>query len=212
MSKHFNKLIVVVSAVISLVLLLVIPSAVLADGPNTQNIPVTPKIEIADTNWLVISYSGQVNNKIAATQSLNAYLANALSQMNSSNGIISLAGGISPLVTSNSMGSNGQQNYGNSYVYSSFSTDASWSSSPASFWGSSSAAWYGTSPSSDCSVMQTTHVLTPDQYESYIDSVPSGWTNEGGLYATSNAYQTTNNWYLGTAWSGVTAGNVKGIV
>jgi hypothetical protein len=192
MSKSFKFL---TSFVLSLVLLSIVAIPVLADGPDEVTNSITPKIEIQKDGWLIISYSEDVKDKVATARVLDAYIAAALEKMKPAGGGGTRGSGY--------MQDTEQSNTGNSYVSAWFGTNASWSSSPASFWGSSSCAWYGTSPVSNINI-GTEHILTPDEYISYITAVPGGWSNYS-YYATSGLYTAYNNWYLGTSWSGLRA-------
>lgn len=194
MLRRFGKSVTLAGILAISVSLLATGVASAGDPPSAT---ITPKIEVQKDGWLVISYAGDVNNKVWAAQQLDAYLARALAKMNSS-------ARFEPgtILGSNQMYGSAQSNYGNSYVQATFTTYSSWSSSPASFSGTSSAAWYGTVPSPNCSSILTSHYLSFSGGS--VQSVPSGWYN-GTSYTNSGQYVVYNTWYEGTSWNGLTA-------
>jgi len=199
MHKPFRMLI---TAILSLVLLLLVPCIVIADGPADENAPVTPTIEVQKDGWLIISYSGKVADKAAVAQQLDAFLANALAEMVSSKqDIVATDGGGFGLRGYRCMEAAQEIPYGNSYVRGWFSTCGSWSGGGAYFYGCSSSAWFGTDPSYNCEGITLEHTLSL-LYEEDIVAVPSGWFNYGS-YCKSYEYAVEDTWYLGTAWSGV---------
>jgi len=210
-NKHFKMSVITLFACIASLAALLIPStSVFAAGPTTDDstandITVTPKIELNNGDWMVISYSGEVKDKAAAVEKLDAYLGSALAQMNTlnnKNGNMSLLGS-----GGNSMSKTEtfypDQRYYNSYVSAQFSTYATWNGSPASFSGTSGAAWYGSIPSYNCVAISAEHYMYPDDLYCWVNDIPQGWTN---LYtdAYSGVYLSYNTWYLGTSWSGLT--------
>ncbi len=197
MRKRLPK-VFALAGITAVVVSLLIPHAVFAGGPPET---VTPTIEVQEDGWLVISFGGQVKDKVSVARQLDAYLVEALDKMNSS----AKSGGYS-ILGYDQMYDSEQQNFGNSYVYGSFTTTGSWSSSPASFSGTSSQAWYGTVPDDVC-LMRTEHTLVVSD-GGYFDTnyKPStGYWEVSQAYAWG-AYETPQlGWYLGTAWN-----NLKG--
>ncbi len=162
------------------------------EPPSTE---VAPKIEVQEDGWLVISFGGEVKDKQLAVQQLDAYLAEALSEMNASGAFAA-----DSILGSNSMYASAQAPWGTSYVQGTFTTYASWTSSPASFSGTSTAAWYGPG---DCSSIMTSHYLSFSG--GTIQSYPSAQWYPGGTYTNSPQFTISNTWYFGTSWSGLTA-------
>jgi hypothetical protein len=186
----------IVACLVSFSVLTGITLTASADEQKAENDEIVPTIEVQKDGWLIVSYGQEVKDKFSAVKELDAYVASALRKMNSNIEKQRLLRS-----GSNYMEDDAEQNYGNGYVRGWFGTHTSWSSSPADFWGSSSAAWFGTSPSSTCDI-GTEHLLTPPYMEGYIQQVPSGWSNFI-YYTGSGMYFSWDDWYLGTAWSGL---------
>jgi len=203
MFRQKIKAIIGIFCILSLVLALIAPTSVLADGPTDmdKDTSVKPKIELDKGNWLIISYSDKVKDKVAAAQQLDSYLADMLTKMRIDSAIkdeeMLKSGSVS-------MGDWEQKDCGNSYVSSTFSTYCNWSSSPADFCGNSSSAWYGTSPSSTCNIYLQ-HRLEGDWPYNAISHVPNGWVYSYDKCNSQDLYVVYNTWYLGSAWSDVKA-------
>jgi hypothetical protein len=194
-----NKILrITMACILSLIILTTTAGVIFAKDPNESQGAITPKIEVQEDDWLIISYSEKVKDKMAAVKELDAYISTALNKMisSSNNEMVILSG-------SRTMSANAQKSTHGSYVYASYSTSAYWTSSPASFWGSSNAYWAGTDPI-NCTAIGRYHRFELEEHIAEFTQVPTGWINNINL-CTSGLYRVFNTWYLATSWSGLKA-------
>ena len=187
----------IISCILSLIILVIAANAIWAEGSEETEAAIVPKVEIDNDNWIIVSFSDKVSDKESAIQELNAQLAATLDKMGSPE-----EKSLNLLRGSGYMSDTKQQNTHGSYVSASFGTNASWTSSPASFSGSSNSYWHGLDPLY-CYQIGRYHMLETETWLEVFQSVPTGWINNM-YWATSNLYYATDVWYLGTSWSGLT--------
>jgi len=207
LTRHF-----LTALMLCLTILLIIPYSIFANEPKDQDDSRTITLDgfvnlnvvVKTDNWIVLTCSDNINNKAAAAQVIDAYLAKTLAEMADTNNKLTANEEQTALLSgSNYMEDEDTTQFGNGNLYSFFDTYVSWSSSPASFWGSHGANWSGSSPSSTCDIgIEIT--LSPEEIAGVITAVPNGWIN---LYftCTSGLIATFNNWYLIAPWNGLRA-------
>lgn len=193
--RHFTR-VVAIASVFAIAASFLVSQAVFAAGPP-QPEKVIPKIVVQEDGWLVITFGGPVQDKVAAAHQLDAFLTNAVTGKNSSAGVAPQS-----ILSLNQMTGFAQESYFNpDDISSSFTTTASWSSSPASVSGTSSTAYWGHIPE-DADQIMVDHLLEVDG--GYFTNWPSNWYH-GASQTWSPQQIAYSTWYLGTSWSALSA-------
>ena len=97
MFRKNKKIFAFISSILGIVLLLIVPTTAFAGGPDINDSAdagreISPKVEVQTKDWLIISYSDKVNDKVATAEQLDVYLAETLYSMRGGSMILSGAG------------------------------------------------------------------------------------------------------------------------